>query len=391
MKLASIRVHVLHAAFADIYGGTANVPMSLRRPAAHFQRIERAGQYSTLVEITSADGATGWGEAFGLPHPMMAATLLEHVVAPALVGATVDDPFAATMDLRAYFAALGLTRGAGQEALSAIDIALWDLKARRAGVALARLLGASPGAVRAYVGSVPFFATPAESGARAREFAADGFTGIKLKIGRGPAVDAAHSAAVRAAIGPGRELMLDANAAYDVPTAIEVAHAVAPFAIAWFEEPVPPDDAAALAKVRAAAPVPIAAGENEFVFDQFRRLAEAGAVDVLQPNITRAGGVSGLLAIDALCGRHGLSMAPHGVGSAVGVAAALHACRAAAHFRSYEANRLLNPLRDDLAIDGVAFADGNFIAADTPGHGAVPRPELLRRYAMGGARLHAGV
>lgn len=384
--LASLRVHVLHATFASIFGDIERVPMSLRRPAAHFQRIERSGQFSTLVEITSTDGETGWGEAFGLPHPLMAASLIEHVVAPALVGVTLDDPVAATVDLRAYFAALGLLRGAAQEALSAVDIALWDLKARRAGQSLASLLGSSPGPVAAYVGSVPFLESPGESAERASQFVFDGFTGIKLKVGRGPAVDASHTAAVREAIGPGRELMLDANAAYDETTAIAVARAVAPFGVAWFEEPLPPDDPAALARVRAASPVPIATGENEFTFDQFRRLAEAGAVDVLQPNITRAGGVSGMLAINELCAKYDLDLAPHGVGSAIGVAAAVHTCRAATRFRTYEANRLLNPLRDELAMTKLVFADGTFQAANAPGHGAIPQPALLQRYALATAR-----
>src|SRR5690242_21699830 len=116
----------------------------------------------------------GWGEAFGLPHPSMAAGLIESVVAPALAGVDIDDPAAATADLRAYFIALGHTRGAAMEALSAVDIALWDLAGRRAGKPLATLLGGTPGAVRAYVGSVAFLDQPVQSAERARAFVADG-------------------------------------------------------------------------------------------------------------------------------------------------------------------------------------------------------------------------
>ena len=387
MKIAALHVHVLHASFASLFGGIDRVPMSLRCPASHFRRIERSGQFSTLVEVTGDDGATGWGEAFGLPHPMMAASLIESVMAPALLGVAFDQPAAALADLRGYFLALGLTRGAAQEALSALDIALWDLKARAAGQPLCRLLGAEPGPVRTYVGSVPFLPTPAESAERALQFAADGFRSVKLKIGRGATTDAAHTAALRQALGGDITLTLDANTAYGVEEAIEVARGVAPHGVAWLEEPIRPDDPQALARVRAASPVPIATGENEFELAQFTRLAEAGALDVVQPNITRAGGVSGLLAIDRLCRKHGLKLAPHGVGSAIGISAALHACRAAGSFHMYEANRLLNPLRDELAETPLLFADGNYAARDLPGHGAVPKPALLAEYALPGARI----
>jgi len=382
VRIASVRVHPLEASFADQFGGLEKVPPALLSPASHFRRIKRTGQFATLVEIESSDGLVGWGDAFGLPHALMAATLLEAVIAPALVDMTFSDPVAATADLRTYFHALGLTRGAAMEALSAVDIALWDLKAREAGVSLAMLLGATPGPVKAYVGSVPFLETTQDSAARTLEFVADGFSAIKLKVGRGIKTDIAHVAAVREAMGARRQLMLDANCGYDVETAISLGRELKGFDIAWFEEPVPPDDPGALAKVRRAVPMPVAAGENEFVPAQFAALAAAGAVDILQPNITRAGGVSGFLALDELCRKHNLTLAPHGVGTAIGLSAAVQTCRALKSFSLYEANRLLNPLRDDLLYRPVAYANGEFIAGTEPGLGAVPRPELLSRFAM---------
>ena len=382
MQIKYIRVHALFASFADIFGGLERVPHSMLHPASHFQRIPRLGQFSTLVEIESADGAVGWGEAFGLPHPGMSASLLRNVVGPALIDIHIEEPEDAAETLRPFFYALGHTRGAAMEALSAIDIALWDLRAKRNGVALCRQLGATPGPIKTYVGSVPFLQHPNETAARALEFKAQHYHGVKVKIGRGPRMDADHVAAARDALGPDMPIMLDANAAYDVATAIKVAFAVAPSKVAWLEEPIRPDDVRGLADVRAASPVPIAAGENDFAFHQFEQMASAGAVDVLQPNITRAGGVSGLLALDKLCGKHGIQLAPHGVGSAIGVAAAVHACRAVRNFYIYEANRLMNPLRDALSIQPFYMDNGSFMAEDRPGHGVQPHPELLERYAL---------
>jgi D-galactarolactone cycloisomerase len=385
--IRSIRVYPLEAKFADLYGGEDKVPAALSSPASHFRRIKRSGQFSTLLEIESADGLSGWGDAFGLPHASVTAAILRNVVVPALTGARFDDPFAATADLRAYFFALGLTRGAAMEALSAVDIALWDLKARTAKVPLARELGATPGPVKAYVGSVPFLETPEASAERAMDFVGDGFEAIKLKVGRGVQTDSAHVAAVREALGPRRQLTLDANCGYDVAGAIALGKALKAYDIGWLEEPVPPDDPRAMAEVRRNVPMPVAAGENEFVPAQFAALAQAGAVDVLQPNITRAGGVSGFLAIDEICRKHKLALAPHGVGTAIGLAAAVHTCRALDSFVVYEANRLLNPLRDDLLTSPVAYANGEFFAGNEPGLGAEPRRDLLERFAM---RSHEG-
>jgi L-alanine-DL-glutamate epimerase-like enolase superfamily enzyme len=105
-------------------------------------------------------------------------------------------------------------------------------------------------------------------------------------------------------------------------------------------------------------------------------------VDILQPNIARIGGVTGLLAVGALCARHGLRLAPHGVGTSVGVSAAVHACRAAEGFMTYEANRLLNPLRDTMGAHPLQVENGRLVAAALPGHGGEPDPASLARWTL---------
>ncbi len=367
-KLVRLEAMALHAPFARLFGGIDKVPPSLLAPASHFRKIPRSGQFSTLVIAESDDGALGVGEAFGLPHAGATAALVDGVCAPALVGETLAEPAAMLSALRDYLTAMGHGRGVAMEALSGVDIALWDLAARRAGKPLATLMGGTPGPLPTYVSPVPFLPTPDESADAARAFLAQGFTAVKLKVGRGIAVDMPHVEAVRAALGA-HALRLDVNCAYDVATSIAFARALKPFDIAWLEEPIRPDDPAALAEIRRAAPMPIAAGENEFTPAAFESFARAGAVDVLMPNIARAGGVSGLRAIGEICARHGVGLSPHGVGSAVSVAAALHACRAIPAFTIYEANRLPNPLRDDLARPPLALDAGRLVARDAPGHG----------------------
>lgn len=381
MRLTSLRALPLQATFADAYGGADKIPAHVRTPAAHFVKIPRLGQFATLVIAESDDGALGYGECFGLPHPLAAASLVTHVVAPTLLGSEIGEPAEMTRALRDYFFAMGHTRGPAMEALSGVDIALWDLKARAAGVPLATLLGGSPGPVSTYVSPIAFRATPDETAADAAAYRAQGYTAFKLKIGRGIATDLGHIEAARAALGS-LPLYLDVNCGYDVPTAIALARELPRYDIGWLEEPVPPDDPAALAEVRRHAPMPIAAGENEFSMPAYRQLVAADAVDILQCNIGRCGGVSGMLAVGELCAGHGLTMAPHGVGGCVNVAASVHVGRAAQAFHSYEANRLLNPLRDALGVVPTQLVEGCLVAADRPGHGGEPDMGKLERYLL---------
>jgi D-galactarolactone cycloisomerase len=382
MKIARIDAVPLEAPFARQFGGLDKVPPQLLRPAAHFQKIVRSGQYTTFAVVTAEDGTTGIGEAFGLPHPAPTAALIEKVIAPGLIGQEIGDPAAMLAEFRFYFTAMGHRGGMPAEAMSGVDTALWDLKAKLAGQPLAVLLGGSPGPVPLYASPVPFLPTPAQSQEAARKLVAEGYKAIKLKIGRGAKIDLAHIAAVREAIGLEPGLMLDVNCGYDEATAIEVGPLLARHGVTWFEEPIPPGDPAALARVRARSSVPIAAGENEFALSDFEALVKAGAVDVLMPNIARAGGVSGLMAIGRLCAEHGIGLAPHGVGSCVALASALHVCRAAPGFLIYEANRLLNPLRDDMPRQPLALVDGAYVTPGNAGHGGDPLPEVMENYRL---------
>ena len=381
MKLVRLTAIPLQASFADIYGGADKVPAHIRTPAAHFMRIPRLGQYATLVIAENEDGVRGYGECFGLPHPLPTTSLVTYVIAPALEGLEITEPAEMMGALRDYFFAMGHTRGPAMEAISGVDIALWDLKARAANEPLATHLGGSPGPVSTYVSPIAFRVTPDETAADAREYVEQGYTAFKLKVGRGIATDLAHIEAARSAVGS-MPLYLDVNCGYDVPTAIAFARELKRFDIGWLEEPIPPDDLGALAEVRRNSPVPIAAGENEFSIVAYRQLVEAGAVDILQCNIGRCGGVSGMMAIGDLCAYRGLTMAPHGVGASANVAASVHVGRAAKGYHSYEANRLLNPLRDVMGVEATRLENGCLVASSRIGHGGEPDMTKLEKYRL---------
>lgn len=378
----------LTARFADIYGGADSVPPEITRPSSHFQAIPRRGQSSTFVFLEASDGAGGYGECFGLPTPEPAAEIVNRVIGEALIGRPLIDPAAMTADLRRYFLALGHSRGPAMEALSGVDIALWDLCARRAGRPLASFLGGQTRWLPTYVSPVPFLATPQASAAAARALIGNA-TGLKLKVGRGAQEDLPHVAAVRDAIGNDVALMLDANCGYSREDAAVMAREVEQFGIRWLEEPLPPEDVEGLATLARTAKVPLAGGENEFTHEGLARLAAASGISILQPNVSRIGGITGLLAAGAYASDAARTIAPHGVGGCIVLAATLHAASAIAAFDVFEVNRLPNPLRDDLGNPCQYGADGSVRPPEGPGHGSPVDRDVAHPFEPALAVVHS--
>jgi len=203
--------------------------------------------------------------------------------------------------------------GVASTAMAAVDAALWDVKARLLGVPLATLLGAVRDGVDVY-GSGGF--TSYSIDALQRQLAAwvdAGIPRVKMKVGRDHRGDLARVRAAREAIGDSPELFVDANGGYDRKPALAFARAVEPFGVSWFEEPVSSDDLDGLRLMRDRAPasIEIAAGEYGYDLVYFRRMLEAGAVDVLQADATRCAGITGLLQVGALCDAFEIPLSAH--------------------------------------------------------------------------------
>jgi L-alanine-DL-glutamate epimerase-like enolase superfamily enzyme len=204
--------------------------------------------------------------------------------------------------------------GVASMAIAAVDLALWDLKARLLELPLCRLLGMAHESVPVY-GSGGF---TAYSMARLEEqlagWAERGIPRVKMKVGSEPAEDPARVRCARAAVGPGVELFVDANGAYTRKQALALAERFrADAGVSWFEEPVSSDDLEGLRLLRDRAPagMAIAAGEYGYDAPYFRRMLDAGAVDVLQADVTRCAGITELLRVDGLCRAHGLPLSLH--------------------------------------------------------------------------------
>jgi L-alanine-DL-glutamate epimerase-like enolase superfamily enzyme len=253
--------------------------------------------------------------------------------------------------------------GLASSAISAVDVALWDLKARLLDVPLVGLLGAVRDSVPIY-GSGGFTSYPV---ARLREQLSGwvelGIARVKMKVGREPEADVERVRAAREAIGPDPELFVDANGALGRKQALRFAHRFAEFGVSWFEEPVSSDDLEGLRLLRDRAPagMEITAGEYGYTLPYFRRMLEAGAVDVLMPDATRCGGITGLLKVAALGEAFSIPLSAH-------TAPSLHAHPCCA----IESVRHVEYFHDHVRIERMFF-DG----APEPVGGAL-RPDLSR-------------
>ncbi len=349
MKITQIEAIPLFASFADALD---EVPPELSHPAFGMRNNPLLGQGAVIVRITTDDGLLGIGEAMGRPGPRGTAAHINEVLAPMLIGENPLHHHAmwGAMNEQIRFAPMGI---------SAVDLALWDLRGKIYGDGLPNLLG---GAVResvaCYASPIPYMSNPDASADMAREFLAAGFHALKLKIGRGIARDMEHVEAVRATIGPNVKLLVDANGAYTVSESIALAKDLVRQDVYWLEEPVHLEYVDDLARIRRRVDLPVVSGEWLGTVYQFRDLLKAEAVDVIMPNITRCGGFTGLMKIADLAALDNVTVAPHGVGAGIGIVAAIAACAVMPNFLIYEYNQLFNPLRHSIINESIQFENG---------------------------------
>lgn len=352
----------------------------------------------TLVRIDADDGTTGWGEAKAAVGSSGACaaltTVINHEIAPLLIGQPVGMVQrhwdAVYNGSRAGYAVssgrahpvLG-RRGLLISALSGVDMALWDLHARQLGCGLIDLFGGP------VTDRMPAYASggwaPAESiGDELGRYVSAGFGSVKMRVGAmdgSVAASARRVLAAREALGPNIGLMVDAHGTFSPPDAIRFMHLVIDADLRWFEEPVSADDRAGATRVRAAATMPIAAGESEFTRFDFADLIARDAVDVLQPDLAICGGVSEARRIAALAETHQLELAPHCWGSALSFHAALHVAFASSAARIIEYSLGANPFLRELPVEQITpNPDATFGVPTGDGLGVTPNTAFVEQY-----------
>ena len=319
-------------------------------------------QETPIVRIRCADGSVGTGYSYtiGTGGSSVVALLADHL-APRLVGRDADEVEAIWKDL--FFATHATAVGAITSlALAAIDTALWDLKAQRAGLPLWKAAGGAQRRVPLYTTEGGWLQLPVEALVEQTLAAkAAGFRGAKLKVGK-PHVseDVARLAAVREAVSGGFELMVDANQCFNVSEAIRRARAFEPFGLAWLEEPLPAEDLGGHAELAAHTAIPIAIGESLYHPAHFREYLERGARSIVQVDCARIGGVTPWLKVAHLAEAFNVAVCPHFLME-------LHVSLTAAVPNAAWVEYI--PQLDDITRSRLAIADGHAVAPDAPGLG----------------------
>lgn len=333
------------------------------------------------LRVVTEAGLEGWGEGFG--HAAVEATraVLDAQLAPAILGQDARDIAGLRQRMAKAFHLFG-GNGPHVYALSALDIALWDIAGKAAKLPLWRLWGGSPAPdLRAYA-SLLRYGAPDLVAAAAERAVGRGHQDVKLHEIALPQIRAA-----RQAVGPDIRLMVDTNCPWSVSEATTMARALRDQDLTWLEEPVwPPEDYAGLARVRAEGSVPIAAGENAAGLFAFRAMFEANALDIAQPSVIKIGGPSALLEIAALARAFGVRLVPHNAYFGPGYLASLHLNATVAPEAPFE--HIFVDLEASPWGDWVRPQQGRARVPDAPGLGCEPDMTILRRYALGEPSTH---
>lgn len=387
MKISSIESYILRLPLGDKTFYSSQAPFPERN--------------SYLVRIETDSGLVGWGEGgqYGPPEPV--AACVDAVLGPRLLGRDPTEPVRIWEELYAFSRDFG-QKGTYIEAISALDIALWDLAGQAAGMPIWKLLGGRfRRRVTAYATGcyypenftdLAFVLRSLEE--EAAGYAETGFELLKIKIGLLPLQqDYERLKVIRDALGSGIGLLVDANHGYNAAAAVRMGRMMEPLDIRFFEEPVPPEDRDGYRKVRAENPIPVAGGECEFTRYGFRDLIAGGCVDIVQPDLSVCGGFTAWTQVLALANAYGVATVPHVWGSGIAMAAALHAVSTIPPFPHtahptpllnepvIEFDRKYNPLRDDLLDEPFVLEAGGLAVPERPGLGVKVRADMINKYA----------
>ncbi len=352
------------------------VPFDTGAPKARFLSADWNKLNILVVRVETEGGLIGFGEAFSYNCMGSVQAAVKEMVAPAVLGKSAANIAGLLYELQQglhLFGRYGIT----MFAISGLEIALWDIAGKAAGLPVHRLLGGPASE------SIPAYASLFRYGnaevvaENCRTAQAEGYQYVKLHETQEPEV-----AIARETLGVGVPIMVDTNCPWTPTEALENALKLKPYDIYWLEEPIfPPEDFKALARLQALSGVRLAAGENACTACEFDKMFEAGAVSFAQPSVTKVGGITELMKVATLAAAQGVSLMPHSPYFGPGFMATLQIAAALPTQTLIE--RFYMRLESSLYGDWINPVDGAFRVPDGPGLGAEPDPDFMREYAAG--------
>jgi L-alanine-DL-glutamate epimerase-like enolase superfamily enzyme len=329
---------------------------------------------TVFVRVEDADGHVGWGEVwanFPSPGAEHRTRIVNDILAPLVEGGAAGSPQDVFERLTQRTAVLALQCGEPgpfAQAIAGIDIALWDMHAKRQGLPLWRMLGGERPTIRVYASGI----NPTGSRAMAEAALRRGHRALKLKIGFDPAADRANLASLRALLGSGF-LATDANQAWSLEQAIVYAPALEEFNLAWLEEPIRADRPwPEWQALRKATRVPLAAGENVAGHAAFAQVIGSDVLEFVQPDVAKWGGLTGCAEVARGIRASGKTFCPHYLGGGIGLLASAHLLAGIGGDGLLEIDANDNPLRDDFCGPVAKVTDGTITLTDLPGLGIDP-------------------
>lgn len=355
-----------------------------------FSQWEYSERCICVVKITASNGQFGWGEGYGPAHVLEEGInlLKPHVIGhnPLENEVIWHQMYRKTLDFA--------RRGILVASMSAIDIAVWDLKGKILGLPVSTLLGgAHRKEIRPYATGLYFtdHSNPSRDfEEEAAQYVAQGFKAIKMKVGLGIKEDVKNVKKIREVIGDDIQLMVDSNHAYTLREAVALSKAIEPYDISWFEEPVSPEFYKQYSDLRDRTSIPISGGECEYLRFGFHQLLRNRSVDIIQPDICASGGLTEAKRISALASTYGVDLIPHTWGTSIGIHVALHFISNLENIPGrmkspdflIEYDQTENGLRERLTTPKIEMIDGMIKVPETPGLGIDIDEDVLMEFAI---------
>jgi L-alanine-DL-glutamate epimerase-like enolase superfamily enzyme len=333
---------------------------------------------TTLILIYTDTGQVGIGSVYS--HPALVYLIVRNQLDPMLRG---EDPcqVEALWDKMYRLSRWYGRKGAAMSALGGVDVALWDLRGKANGKPVWALLGGQRPSCPAYASGL-LWKEIEELAEEAAGHIDSGFRRVKLRLGRSEEYDTAAVRAVRTAVGKDNDVMADASMRYKLELASRIGRFLDEQKVFWFEEPFTPEDIDSYAALRGTVEVPLAAGENESGLQGFREMIRAGALDIVQPDASRCGGITETWRIAQMAHAHGLRVATHSWSDAVAVVANAHVVSSIPNGITVEVDRTGNPFIEDLLAERLRIRDGHLQLSNAPGLGIELNDEIVEQFRM---------